>query len=178
MGKFLDFLMDYNSGRKRCNEFLDFRKKYKKEAMEEYESNNLEGWINERAEMDLNPDDNVKKYKTDLKRWFLQVKEAYNSNFSWDRISLPADEKEKFEKKLEISNNDFPLIYYIKDSSKMNKNIGYEVNLEYEYDYMEEEDSLSYYLLHCPEPRNYMKSHLTVMKNKNKRNFYKKSRRR
>lgn len=157
MGKFLDFIMDYSLGRRTCNNLLNFRKKYRKEAMEEYESTTLYGWINERAEADLNPDDNVKKYKTDLKRWFLRVKEAYNTNFSWNGISLPKNEKEEWKKKLEITNNDFPLVYYIKESDKMNKDIGYEIFLDYHRNTAEYSRPIEFNLNQCPDPAFYKK---------------------
>lgn len=171
MGEIFDFLIGRTSKRDKLNDYLKYQKKYKKEAMEEYESKNLDGWLNERAEMDLNPSDNVKKYKADLKRWFLRTKEVYNQNRTPFKEIFSSSERNEWKRKFEITNNDFPLIYYIKDSESMNNDIGVDV-MEWGY-----EDYCPIYneLIQCPEPGDYVKSRLTVMRNENRRNFYKKS---
>ncbi|WP_307971328.1 hypothetical protein [uncultured Brachyspira sp.] len=119
---FLKWLQLKTVSKEQSQEFTDeclkFRKKYRKEAMESYKSNNLNSWIDERARMDLNPNDNIQKYKSDLKRWFLRIKDYYNKNYLRD-----VDVYE-WRKKLKITDNDFPWVYYIEDDKNMCHNVG------------------------------------------------------
>lgn len=177
MGKFWDYVLGKTDENKKYEKWLSLRRKYKKEALEEYESRDLNGWLDERIEMDLNPADNVKKYRADLKRWFLQTKEAYNANppklsSEWGGSLMSKSEKSDLFRKFEITDKDFPLIYYIKDSEQMNNDIGYEISFRCCKYY--EEEPIAYMLTQCPDPYNYRKSNLTVIKSANKRNFYKK----
>lgn len=161
MGKFLDSLLGKDSERKKYENYVTFKQKYRKEAMKEYKSDSLEGWLDERVEIDLKPDDYVKKYRADLKRWFLRTKEAYNSRslFSgeWGQSALSKTEQNEWYQKFKMTDDDFPLIYYVKDSDKMNKNMGYEIFLNYHYGLPESTFPIEFNLNQCPDPVFYRK---------------------
>lgn len=153
MGEIFDFL----TGKSKTLEFIKIvksnRTRYRNQAMKDYKSTQLDDCIEERAKTDLHPKDNVKKYKSDLYKWFKRSKDAYNQwmNKHSDSIlrGITDSEKMKFIEYAKITDNDFPLIYHIKDLAKKMREIGYEV-----YSLNEHEDIIKAKKA-CPKPNLY-----------------------
>lgn len=168
MGKLLDGLchiLGQKTYDEKIQEFKKVRNKYLNEALEEYECNGktLEDYVSERAKIDLNPNDNVQKYKSDLKRWFLRTKEAFNKIVPHDYAPIANSTGGKlWLEKMAMKDSDFPLIFYIKDSEDMIADIGY-IDEAKGLFYHKNRDELAHWLTRYPRPNKYRKHRVTIV---------------
>lgn len=164
--KFCCFMLGRKTDEEKISIIQQNRNKYRKEAMEEYKSKTLDGWLDERAKMDLNPNDNIAKYKADLKRWFKRTAEAFNFvvPYKWLHNTYTSKPAELWREKFGIKDKDFPLIYYIKDSEQMLNDIGYERYVDYNFRNTDcyEENPLGHWLVRYPRPWKYKKHRVTI----------------